>query len=125
MPRNIQANNFLKINLDRQLTKGLASLDVLHNIERKQPWEMLIPLLNVMNTVIKLPKNTILGSVNKVDNVDNVQSSYSLKHHNVKANTKSHLSKPLLPAFQTAPASQHMHTTAINHQFSCKMQMCH
>ena len=52
-----------------------------------------------MNTVIKLPKNTILGSMNKVDNVDSVQSSYSLKHHNVKANTESHPSKPLLPAF--------------------------
>ena len=77
-PRNIQANNLLEINLDRQLPKGLIPLDVLHSIKHKQPQEMLIPLLNVMNTVVKLPKNTILGSVNKVDNVDNVQSSYSL-----------------------------------------------
>ena len=52
-----------------------------------------------MNTVIKLPKNTILGSVNKVDNVNSVQSSYSLKHHNVKAEAESHQAKPLLPAF--------------------------
>ena len=74
-PRNIQAHNLLEINLDRQLPKGLIPLDVLHNIEHKQPQEMLIPLLNVMNTVVKLPKNTILGSINKVDNVENVQSS--------------------------------------------------
>ena len=60
---------------------------------------MLILLLNVMNTVIKHPHNTILGSINKVDNVHNVQSSYSPKHHNVKANTKSHSPKSLLPAF--------------------------
>ena len=52
-----------------------------------------------MNTVVKLPKNTILGSVNKVYNVDSIQSSYSLKYHNVKADAKSHPSKPLLPAF--------------------------
>ena len=50
-PRNIQANNFLKIYLDRQLPKGLIPLDVLHNIEHKQPQEMLIPLLNVMNSL--------------------------------------------------------------------------
>ena len=98
-PRNIQANNLLKINLDRQLPKGLIPLDVLHNIEHKQPQEMLIPLLNVMNSVMKLPKNTILGFITKVDNVENVQSTYSLKHHNVKANAKAHPYKPLLPAF--------------------------
>ena len=51
-PRNIQANNLLKINLDRQLPKCLIPLDVLHNIEHKQPQEMLIPLLNLMNSVV-------------------------------------------------------------------------
>ena len=73
-------------------------LDVLHNVKHKQPQEMLILLLNVVNTVVKLPKNTILGSIIKMNNVENVQSSYSLKHHNVKAVAKSHPSKPLLPA---------------------------
>ena len=47
-----------------------------------------------MNSVVKLPQNTILGSITKVDNVENVQSTYSLKHHNIKADAK-----PLLPAF--------------------------
>ena len=97
-PRNIQANNLLKINLDRQLLKGLIPLDVLHN-KHKQPQEMLISLLNVMNSVVALSKNTILGSITKVDNVENVQSTYSLKHHNVKDDAKAHPSKPLLPAF--------------------------
>ena len=40
-----------------------------------------------------------------MDNVDNVQSSYSLKHHNVKANAESHPSKPLLPAFPDSSSS--------------------
>ena len=111
-PRNIQANNLLKINLDRQLPKGLISLDVLHNIKHKQPQEMLIPLVNVMNTVIKLPKNTSLGSMNKVDNVHIVQSSYSPKHHNVKVNAKAHPSKPLLLAFPNSSSfTTHAHNS--------------
>ena len=65
-----------------------------------------------MNTVIKLPKNTILGSVNKVDNMDSVQSSYSLKHHNVKANAKSHPPRPLLPAFPDSSSfTTHAHNS--------------
>ena len=56
MPRNIQVNSLLKITLDRQLPKGLIPLDVLHNIQHKQPQEMLIPLINIMNSVVKLPK---------------------------------------------------------------------
>ena len=93
MPRNIQANSLLKINLDRQLPKGLIPLDVLHNIEHKQPQEMLILLLNIMNSVVKLPKNTILGSITKVDNAESIQNIYSLKQHNVKAHIKTQPSK--------------------------------
>ena len=89
MPRNLQVNSLLKINLYRQLPKGLIPLDALHNIQHKQPQEMLIPLLNIMNSVIKLPKNTILGSITKVDNAENVQNIYSPKHHSVKANVKT------------------------------------
>ena len=99
MPRNIQVNNLLKVTLDRQLPKGLIPLDVLHNIEHKQPQEMLIPLLNVINSVVKCLQNTILGSIIKVDDVENVQNIYSLKHHHVKANIKAQPSKPLLHLF--------------------------
>ena len=109
-PRNIQANNLLKISIDRQLPKSLIPLDVLHSIKHKQPQEMLIPLLNVMNSIVKLPKNTILGSITKVDNVENVQSTYSLKHHNVKGDAKAHPSKPLLPAFSDCSSfTMHAH----------------
>ena len=99
MPRNIQVNSLLEINLDRQVPKGLIPLDVLHNIQHKQPQEMLIPLLNIMNSIVKLLKSTILGSIAKVDNVENVQNIYSLQHHSVKANDKTQPSKPLLPVF--------------------------
>ena len=111
MPRNIQVNNLLKINLDRQLPKGLIPLDVLHNIEHKQPQAMLIPLQNVMNSVVKLPKNTILGSITKVDNAENVQNIYSLKHHHVKANVKAQPSDSCYQHFPIASASQHTHNS--------------
>ena len=91
--------NLLEVHLDRQLPKGLIPLDVLHNIEHKQPQEMLISLLKVKNSVVKLPKNTILGSITKVDNAENVQNVYSLTHHHVKANVKAQSSTTLLPAF--------------------------
>ena len=125
MPRDIQVNNLLEINLDRQLPKGWIPLDVLHNIQHKQPQEMLILLLKIMNSVIKLPKHTILGSITIVDNAENVQNIYSPKHHNVKDNVKAQPSKPYYQCIPIAPASQYMHTTAINHQFSYKMQMFH
>ena len=99
MPRNIQVNSLLEITLDRELPKGLIPLDVLHNIQHKQPQEMLIPLLNIINSVVKLLKNTILGSIAKVDNAENVQNIYSLQHHNVKAHDKTQPSKSLLPVF--------------------------
>ena len=54
--RNIQVNSLFKITLDRQLPKELIPLDVLHNIQHKQPQEMLVLLLNVMNSVVKLLK---------------------------------------------------------------------
>ena len=95
-PRNIQGNSVFEINFDRQLPKGLITLDVLHNIELKQPQEMLIPLLNIMNSVVKLPK---LRLHHKVNNVENAQHRYSPEHLHVKANVKTQPSDPLLPVF--------------------------
>ena len=99
MPRNIQVNSLFEITLDRQLPKGLIPLYVLHNIQHKQPQEMLVPLLNSMNSVVKRLKNTILGSITKVDNAEYVQNIYSLQHHSDKVHDRSQPSKPLLPVF--------------------------
>ena len=55
-PRNLQINILFEITFDRQLPKGLIPLDVLYNIQNKQPQEMLVPLLNTVNSVVKLPK---------------------------------------------------------------------
>ena len=93
-PRNIQVNNLFE-----QLSKGLIPLDVFHHIEHKQPQEMLIPLLNIMNSVVKRPKNTILGSITEVNNVEIVQHMYLPEYPHVKANVKAQPSNPLLPAF--------------------------
>ena len=49
-------------------------MDILHNINNKQPQELVIPLLNVANTDIKLPKNAILGSLTRVSNIHSIQN---------------------------------------------------
>ena len=48
-------------------------LNVIHNLNHKQPGKLVIPFLNVGHTDIKLLKNTILGSLNPMDNVNSVQ----------------------------------------------------
>ena len=77
-PRNLQINSMFEITLDRQLPKRLIPLDVLHNIQNKQPQEMLVPLLNMVNSVVKLPKHTVLGSITNVNNAEYVQNMSSL-----------------------------------------------
>ena len=58
-PRNLDINSLFEISLDRQLLNGLIPLDVLHSIKNKQPQEMIILLLNTVNTDVKLLKNTV------------------------------------------------------------------
>ena len=77
-PRNLQINGLFEITLNRQLPKGLIPLDVLHNIQNNKPQEMLVPLLNTVNSVVKLPKNTVLGFITKVDNAKYLQNMSSL-----------------------------------------------
>ena len=76
---------------------------------------MLIPLLNTMNSVVKLPKNTVLGSITKVDNADYVQNICSLQSHNDKAHDRSQSpleAKVLLPVFLDSSSFQtHAHNS--------------
>ena len=119
MPRNIQVNSLFEITLDRQLPKRLIPLDVLHNIQHKKPQEMLILLINIMNSVVKLPKNTILGSITKVHSM---YRTYT--HCNIlvtRCMTSLSPQNPYFQCFPITPASKHMHTTAVSHQYSYKI----
>ena len=109
-----------EISLDRQLPNGIIPLDVLHNIKNMQPQELIIPLLNTAYTDIKLFKNTVLGSITRVDNVECIKnvSSNTMQSINDKAHDKTQLEqqvKPLLQCFQTNQASKHMHMTIASH----------
>ena len=55
-PQSLGTNSLFEINLDRQLPKGIIPLDVLNNINHKQPHELIIPLLNMALTDVKLLK---------------------------------------------------------------------
>ena len=61
MPHHLDTNSLFEIDLDWQLPKSIIPLDVLHNINHKQPHELIIPILNMANTDVKLLKNTVLG----------------------------------------------------------------
>ena len=88
-------------------------LNVLHNIQHKRPQEMLVPLLNTINSVVKLPKNTVLGSITKEDNGEYVQNISSLQPDNEKAHDRSQPApeaKSLLPVFPDSSSFQtHAH----------------
>ena len=60
---------------------------------------MLIPILNTSTYVVKLPKNTILGSITEVEASNTVYSICSLHQHDGKVCDEKEYPKPLLPAF--------------------------
>ena len=98
-PRSIKANMLLEITSNRQLPKGLIPLDILHNVHHKQLQEILILILNTSTYIVKIPENTILGSITEVDPSNTVYSICSSHQHNGKATDKKEYSKPLLPVF--------------------------
>ena len=79
---------------------------------------MIIPLLNTVNSDVKLPKNTVLGSIIKVENVECVEnmSSSTMQSMSDKAHDKlqpQQKAKPLLPVFPDHLSFQtHAHDTS-------------
>ena len=64
----------------------------------------MIPLLNVAHTDVKLPKNTILGSINQVNDVDSIQEVSWEKIQDAKNEATSNAAQDpqmqkLLPSF--------------------------
>ena len=49
-PKNLDNNGLYKINLDRQLPTGIIPLDIMHNLNHKQPGELIVPPLNIAQT---------------------------------------------------------------------------
>ena len=72
-PPNINSDNIYKIQLDRKLPPGIILLNITHNLNHKHPSELFIPLLNITKKEVKIPKNTILGSINQINDVDTIK----------------------------------------------------
>ena len=127
-PRNIQVNSLFEITLDRQLPKGLIPLDVLHNIQHKQSQEMLVPLLNTVNSVVKLPKIQFKAASLKwiMQNMYRTYAHCNLSMTRHITGLSLHWKQnPYFQCSQTAPASKHTHMTATSHQYNYKIQMSH
>ena len=102
--QNLNNNGLYKITLDGKLPAGIIPLNVIHNLNHKQPGELIIPLLNVGHTDVKLPKNTILGSINLVDNVDSIhevswEKIQDTKNEAISITAWDPQTQKLLPAF--------------------------
>ena len=74
--QNLNTKSLFEINLDRQLPKGIIPLDVVHNINHKQPQELIIPILNIANTDVKLLKNTVLGLLTRVKDINSIHDVF-------------------------------------------------
>ena len=103
-PPNINSNNIYEIQLDRKLPPSIIPLDVTYNLKNKHPSELLIPLLNISNKEVKIPKNTILSSFNQINNVDTIQEVSWKKIQDAKNEAVSNTAQDpqihkLLPTF--------------------------
>ena len=72
-PPYLNHDSLHETQFDRQLPSGIVPLNIAHKLNHKYPWELLIPLLNISNKEVKIPKNTILGSINPITDVDTIQ----------------------------------------------------
>ena len=125
LPQNLNNNSLCKITLDRKLPSGLMPLDVTYNLNHKQPGELLIPLLNVAHKDVKLPKNTILGSINQKHDVDSIPEVSWKKIQDTENEAISNViwdpqTQKLLPTFPSVLIFRYM-PMAIESQLLCYM----
>ena len=101
--------------MNRQLPKGIIPLDVLHSINHKQPHELIIPIVNIARTDIKLLKNTVLGLLTRVNNIDSIHNVSWMKMQPTSNKTQGITLQELqvqtlLPVFPEQPSFQiHAH----------------
>ena len=55
-PPHVNNNSINEILFDRKLPPGIIPLDITHNLNHKHPRELLIPLLNISDKEVKIPK---------------------------------------------------------------------
>ena len=103
-PQSLDTNSLFEINLDRQLPKGIIPLDMLHNINHKQPHELIILLLIMAHTDVKLFKNTVLCLLGRVNNIASIHNLFlgedadhqkQIARHNLSRITSSKASTSL------------------------------
>ena len=103
-PLHINNNSIHEIQFNRKLAPGIIPLDITHNLNYKYPSELLIPLLNISNKEVKVPKNTILDSSNAINDIDAIeeilwQKIQDTTHEAVKNTAQNPQVHKLLPVF--------------------------
>ena len=104
-PLHINNNNSIhEIQFNRKLPPGIIPLDITHNLNHKYPSKFLTPLLSISNKEVKIPKNTNLGSINPINDVDDIQEVswqkiQDTKEEAVKNTVQNQQFHKLLPVF--------------------------
>ena len=72
-PPHLNHESLHEIQFDRQLCSSIVPLDITYKLNHKHPRELLVPLLNISHKEVKIPRNTTLGSINSITDVDTIQ----------------------------------------------------
>ena len=83
-PPRLKHTSLHEIHFHRQLPSGIVPLDITHKLNHKYPSQLLIPLLNILPKDVKIPRNTILGSIKSMTDVDTIQEVLWQKIHNTE-----------------------------------------
>ena len=116
---HINNNSIHEIQFDRKLPTGIIPLDITYNLNHKYPSKLLIPLLNISNIEVKIPENTISGSMNPINDVNAIQEVSWQKIQGtideaVKNTTQNPQAHKLLPVF---PQNSNFQIHANSHTF--------
>ena len=72
-PPCVNHDSLHNIQFDRQLPSGIIPLYIAHKLNHKHHRELLLPLLNISQKEVKIPKKPILGSINPITDVETIQ----------------------------------------------------
>ena len=105
-------------------------LKVTHNLNHKHPSELLIPLLNISSKDVKIPKNTILYSIDSLNDVDSIQEVSWKKIQEAKNEAVSNTTQDpqvhnLLPTFPKTLIFRLMQMIIVSQLLCYKMQTFH
>ena len=83
-PPHLNHESLHEILFNRQLPSGIVPLDIIHKLNHRHLRELLIPLLNISHREVKILKNSILGSITSITDVDIFKKFHGRRYTTLK-----------------------------------------